>query len=47
MAHHTYGVETFKLRKLPSKFQQLFVIFHEMYLAEETFKPRKLPSKFQ
>ena len=28
-----YGVETFKLRKLPSKFQQLFVMFHEMYLS--------------
>jgi len=22
------GIEMFKLRKLPSKFQQLFVIFH-------------------
>ena len=27
------GIEMFKLRKLPSKFQQLFVIFHEMYLS--------------
>ena len=26
------GIETFKLRKLPSLFQQYFVMFHEMYL---------------